>query len=68
MEVVKEISEQKYSMVRFYIIIIGSLCENILLTCMDPKWYTTSTIWSILHVELYVLRMSCIRDYLYYHL
>ena len=37
MEVVKEISEQKYSMVRFYIIIIGSLCGNILLTCMDPK-------------------------------
>ena len=46
-----------------YIIIIGSLCENILLTYMDPKWYTTSTVWSILLVGLFVLPMSCIRDF-----
>lgn len=46
-----------------YIIIIGSLCEDVLLTYIAPAWYTTATMSSIFLVTLFVLPMCCIRHF-----
>lgn len=46
-----------------YIMLIGSLCENILLTYVDAHWYTSSIIWSIILVGFFVVPLSCIRDF-----
>jgi amino acid permease len=46
-----------------YIIIIGSLSESILLSFMEPHWYTSSSIWSIFLVGTFVFPMCCIRHF-----
>ena len=46
-----------------YIIIIGSLCENVLLTYVNAAWYTQSSVWSFLLVGVFVLPISCIRNF-----
>lgn len=46
-----------------YIIIIGSLCEDVLLTYIAPAWYTTPTMSSIFLVTAFVLPMCCIRHF-----
>jgi Transmembrane amino acid transporter protein len=46
-----------------YIIIIGSLSEDVLLTYIAPAWYTTPTMSSIFLVSAFVLPMCCIRHF-----
>lgn len=47
-----------------YIVIIGSLSENILMVYgVAPAWYTTATFWSFILVMLFVIPTCCIRNY-----
>ena len=47
-----------------YIVIIGSLSENIImLHDVAPAWYTSATFWSFVLVTLFVVPTCCIRNY-----
>ena len=47
-----------------YIVIIGSLMENILMVYgVASAWYTTATFWSFVLVTLFVVPTCCIRNY-----
>ena len=62
-ELTNSITTGMFGAILSYIMIIGSLCQNILLTYIDAQWCTSSAVWSILLVGIFVLPLSCIRDF-----